>query len=777
MNLFATASCGVLATALLSGVAYGQAADQVPSAVETVIVTAQKRAEDVQDVPVSISAFSRNTLEAAGVQDVRDLRRITANLNLTTSLQVTNTRVMIRGIGTAANSAIEPSVATFVDGAYVARVGSLLAGLNDIASVAVLRGPQGTLFGRNASMGAIDLRTGDPSRNFGGEVRGSIGNYGSRRFTGMITGPLAENIAGRLSVLAYTLDGYGVNDLDGRRVGQQDSFSVRGGLRWEIAPTLTWTVKGDYQHITGNGRPVLTVLASSVTPTFAANWKARLDPDGAGPLVGETPYLDRTYSRHVYQEQSGNLNDYQTGFVSDLTWQGPLGHEIKLISAYRDWHDLQLEGSSAIVPLPLQSRLSTFDSASHSEELQIVSPTSLFGGKVNYVAGLYYFKEDYDIDQAADLYPAYCNVFLKNTSTAARVAACNANPLHNAAVSYFDQTTKSYAAYLQGTYRVTDAIGVTGGIRYTKDEKDGLFRALSPNPTASQANEVTTLAVEQDKVTYRVDVTYRPSEDVMLFVNYSTGFKSGGFDSSPGTTPVGAANRTFRPETTTDWEVGVKSELFDHRLIANVNLYRTDISDYQFRTFDGVRSRVRNNGELRQQGVEFDLVARPTTPLTMTLSGAYLDSKYLDFRGAPALPGFGTPQDLTGTRPPYAPKWQGAASAQYIGDLVGGMTWLARSDISFTSSQNLSASADNNPQAIQKGYALVGARLAVRGPGERWEVAVSGQNLTSKDVCVGIFNQGNLAAYGIVSSVTGLGVLRCTLNEPRTVALEVKSRF
>ncbi|PZQ57237.1 MAG: hypothetical protein DI570_20195 [Phenylobacterium zucineum] len=149
--------------------------------VEEVVVTAQKRAENVQDVPISVTAFSGKALEAAGVQDVRDLRRVAPNLNLTTSAQQTNTRVMIRGIGTAGNTAIEPSVASFVDGVYIPRVGALLAGLNDISSVEVLRGPQGTLFGRNASMGAINMRTTDPQRDLTSDLTAQVGTAAAAR--------------------------------------------------------------------------------------------------------------------------------------------------------------------------------------------------------------------------------------------------------------------------------------------------------------------------------------------------------------------------------------------------------------------------------------------------------------------------------------------------------------------------------------------------------------------------------------------------------------------
>ncbi len=767
MALLAAAPCAAFAQAQAD-----------PVGLEEVVVTAQKRAENVQDVPISITAFSGETLKQAGVNDVRDLRRIAPNLNITTSSQQTNTRVIIRGIGTAGNTAIEPSVASFIDGIYIPRVGSLLAGLNDIASVEVLRGPQGTLFGRNASVGALNLRTTEPSDRLGGEFFLSGGDYGRARGSAILNVPVSDDLAARVAVLGYRTDGYGRNELTGKRLGQNTGFSTRAAVRWNITPELKWVLRGDYQNLTGDGQNIITVVERSVAPTAAANLRTRLDPDGAGPLVGSTPILDSTYRRVVRQESEGDLADYQTGVASDLTWELGSGYQIKLISGYRDWHNDQYQVSTGSLPLALSSRLGTFDSQSHSEELQILSPETLLGGRLNYVAGLYYFEEEYDIGQVVDVYPQFCEVFIRNTSTAARLAACRASPLLNASLIYFDQTTKSYAAYAQATYKLTEQFAVTGGIRYSKDDKTGQFRALTNNAAAAQSPEVTQLGLEQDKITYRLNGTYRPSDNVMLFASFATGFKSGGFDTSAGTTgAIGRANRTFNPETTENIEVGIKSEFFDRRLIANVTAYRMDIAEYQFRSFDGVQFRVQNNGEVRQQGIELDMVARPIPPLTLTLAGAYLDSQYTEFVGGPPLPAFTAPQDLTGERLPYSPKWQGATSAQYIGQLGSNMTWLARFDMSFTSSTNLSASGDNNPDARQKGYQLYAGRIAIRGPEERWELALVGQNLSNETYCLGIFNQPNNAALGVNNPVTGGTLLRCTLNEPRTISLEARARF
>lgn len=757
--------------------ALAQAANQ-GVAIEEVVVTAQKRAENVQDVPISVTAFSGETLKAAGVQDMRDLRRITPSLYLATSSNTSNTRIMLRGIGTSGNTAIEPSVATFVDGVYVPRIGSMLAGLNDIASVEVLRGPQGTLFGRNASMGAVLIRTTEPGREFGGEASATVGTYGMRRASAMGDLPINDAIRTRVSILGYEGGGYGRNDLTGKRIGRNDGFSARAAVTWDIIDSLTWKLRGDYQNLSGDGYNTVTVVATTVTPQTLANWQTRLDPDGTGPLVGVLPYTSDTYSRRVRQSTEGDLKDFQSGLASDLTWDLSNGYQLKLISGWRDWSNVQYQASQGNVPLELQRRTTFADSQNHSEELQFLSPDTLMGGKLNFVSGLYYYKEAYDIGQNIDLSPEYCEVFIKNTSTAARLAQCRANPLIGASYYRFTQDTESFAAYAQANFKVTDQIELTGGLRYSQDDKSGKYRGITRNPAAAQAPEVTDMALKEDKVTYRLAGNYKPNDDIMLFASFSTGFKSGGFDSAAGTTaPVGATARTFLAEQVENVEVGIKSQLMDRRVIVNATAFRTTIDDMQFRSFDGVQFRTRNNGRARQQGVEFEATARPIPPLTVTVAGTYLDSEYLKFPGAPALPAFTGTQDLTGQRLPYSPKWQGVVSAQQVGDLVNGWTWLARADLSMSSKVNLATAGDNNPEALQKGYSVLSARFVIRSPEQKWELGVFGQNLTNEAFCTGIFNQPSNAAFGLNNPVTGGTALRCTLNDPMQLGAEIKARF
>lgn len=776
---------------------------QAPAAQEdgrnVIVVSAQKRDEDIQDVPISISAFNEAALDEAGITDIRDLRNIAPSLNLATAPQLANTRVEIRGIGTSGNTAIEPSVALFLDGAYVPRTAALVSGLNDIRSVEVLRGPQGTLFGRNASMGAMLVNTNEPSNRFEGKLSLLAGNYNRLKGEGMINVPLTDNFSVRAAVLGDGRDGYGHNLLTGKDISFSDTFSGRLSAAWDISDSIRWVVRGDYQHTTGDGIPISTVVAESVTPTFAANWRARLDPDGAGPLVGQTPILDQTYTHDVNQESEGNLNDYTVGFTSNLSWDLEGGWQVKLINAWRDWNDNQYQVSSGTLPIKMPGREGFFASESKSHELQLLSPDDLLDGKANFVAGLYAYEEDFYIGDYRFLNNDFCNIFIRNTTADTpagtrqrRVDYCNADVgLPYSSYTNFNQNTQSWAAFWQGTYDIVPEWDVTLGVRYSSDEKSGVFdqRSLTtPIPgivsgtiasVDAAATENTVLATDGTKMTYRLGTTYQLNDDVMLFATWSTGYKSGGFDSGRNATVVGQA-RIFAPETTENIEAGAKTTLFDGLLVANATAFRTDVDNYQFRTYDGISFAVRNNGSIRQQGVEFDVTAYPVEQLTVNVAGTWLDSEYTDFRGAPNWPGLTVPAavDLTGERVPSSPEWQLAGYARWEDTVPGfaGWEWSARAGFQYVDDRMLSAAGDNYPLNNESSFMTYDARFALRND-DGLQIALIGQNLTNDIACTSRYAQPNNAGLGLVNTVQGGTALRCVVTPPRTYAVEVSKTF
>lgn len=740
------------------------ASDATTGLSEEIVVTAQKRSENAQKVPISLTALSQGALEKASINNVQDLQRVVPSFSAYRAPQAANTRLSIRGIGSSGNAAIEPSVGAFVDGIYIPRPGPLLAGLNDIASVEVLRGPQGTLFGRNASVGAISFHTTEPKSTLEELASLEYGSFNRVRATAIANIPVTSSLATRLAVLYDRFDGYGLNTLDGGRFGNSRTFSVRASARWDVTSSLRWILRGDYQAQRGDGATTISVDASTVTPTAAANFAIRLN--------GLQPILNDTYSFRVRQITGGHLTDDQFGIASDLSLE--VGkYTLRLLSGYRDWDNRQSERDISLTAADLFGRDAYYRSKSHSEELQLVSPADQ---RLTFVGGLYYFREDYTIGTVINLEPGYCPIFIKK-ALPTRLAACLAGPQQNASNNLFNQVTESFAGYGQATFKITPTWDVTGGLRYSQDNKNATLQSLTLNSAAGiiSVTDNAVLKFDGGKLTYRANTTFRPTRDVMLFGTVSTGYKSGGFDS--GTGSVLGNNRVFQPEETTNYEVGVKSELFSRKLLVNATAFRMDISNYQLRSYNGVAFSVRNAGSIRQQGVEFEVTGHLTPDLTLGVSGTRLFSKFTDFRNAPNLPGFGGIQNLTGTRVSFSPDWQGVASADYRRDIGHNLAVGLNTRLSFVSDIDVGSAGDHNPQGIQPGYALLGARLSLYGRDDRWEVALSGENLTEKGYCTLRYSQTFGGPLGLNDVVSGGTVQRCVLGEPRVVRVSGKIRI
>jgi iron complex outermembrane receptor protein len=289
--------------------------------------------------------------------------------------------------------------------------------------------------------------------------------------------------------------------------------------------------------------------------------------------------------------------------------------------------------------------------------------------------------------------------------------------------------------------------------------------------------EETILGMERDdsKTTGFANVNWYVTEEIMLFATWSSGYKSGGFNSQGGAAPLGE-RRIFDPEETTNYELGVKSTLLDGSMTANVTLFRTDLDDFQDRAFDGLSFVVVNAGELRQQGVEVDINWTPIEPLRIIAGIGYLDSEYLEFEGAPPLPG-GEAQDLTGERRNFSPEWQTSLVADWTQAFGNGMEWFVGGSWSWVDEQNVGTSSNNNPQTVQDSYSLLNANVGLRSASGNWDVTLFGYNLTDEDYCGSIFNQGFGGPIGAEDAANNTSVQRCVLGAPQTWKLNMAYRF
>ena len=798
--------------------------------IEEIIVTAQKREQSLQDVPISITTFSGEFLEDSGIDTLQQLGQYTPNLSLASSGQLANNRIILRGVGSVGNSAIEPSVAVFVDGIYIPRPSSVIGTLTDLEIIEVLRGPQGTLFGRNASMGALNIRTRKPEDEFSGDIRASFGDYDHVRVAGALSGAFSPGIAGRLAFQYSDRDGYGENSYtengSDNDVGTWEDGSVRGKLFFEPAPDLDITLTGDFSRII-NGGGVIEVLSGSVQPEYLValrRFLSRTDP--LTMPSGEVPDTADGFDNNVHQDHRDFAEDEQWGIAGDINWR--LGdHTVRSLTGYRKWSNDTLNESVIRLPMDLIRRVTFYDVETVSQELQLLSPT---GGRIEYVAGAYFYQEDYGIDQSFDHGQDFCSPFVHNlfasyladfnfSPRAARAIAggvsrdCNAATQTDTVSTRFRQEVSNFALYGQLTFNVTEQLRVTGGVRWTDSNKDGSFLSLVNNPISappSPENPFTIdlripedhpdLEYDEEEITWLANLSYHPVESVMLFATYATGFRSGGFNPEgfDSVAEASGADRVYETETVDNIEVGAKGGLFDNRVVVSLNYFHTQISDLQNRRFDGVNFLMQNVDELTQQGVELDIQARPLDQLYTVLGVSYLDSSFGDFPDATSLPaeiadyrtslqlsrflGFPPAQlptrDLTGDRNHFSPKWQLSLVAEWSDRIpVHGLGWFVRGEYQYVADQNIGADTNQAPQTIQPGYDIVNARLGLRGANDGWEISSFVRNVFDQDYCQVIFIQALATTLSLVDPATGGGMQRCVVGAPRTWGVEAAYRF
>ena len=765
-----------------------------------IVVTAQKRSENVQDVPISIAAFSGDTLEKNNVVNLEGLTKVTPNLSVAKGAQTSYVRLAIRGIGAASNTTVEPSVAVFLDGAYVPRVGAVISSMLDMESVEVLRGPQGTLFGRNASVGAVSFHTARPKYNdFSGEFTGETGNGDRYKASGYVNVPVGDKAAFRFAASQQWFSGYWHNELDNKRVGGTTDTILRGSFRGEVGP-VEWTFRADYSKIKGDGATNIDFDRSSVSDAQWAFFSGFL---GAPDTDLNDSKLNQFLTAHV--------DDEQWGLNSTLSWDVGGGSTVRLINAYRDWNNEQLDGDVVFTPTPIASRTGLFDSEAQNHELQFISPAEKWlDGRLDLVAGLYYFHEKYRQGELLHMNSQFCN---KLVPAGPGRNACNAfqgsTGGTNATVQSVHQTVDSYAAYAQANFHFNDQFFATVGGRFSKDVKEGSYNQTT-NPfmaTVRAAESLTLPDIDDSRFTYRLGLNYEPNDDILIFGTYSTGYKSAGYNSGAGspslttipvvpptvppTTVFVPERRVFDRETTENFELGAKTSWLDHKLTLNLTFYRMDIKGFQDRAFDGTSFTVRNAGNLRHQGFEFDGVAKPIKNLSLFASLAYLDSEFTKYDNAAGLPGcaanpvvctsvgLGSTQNLKGEPATFAPKWTGRVGFDWTGDIGShGLTWDFNSNLSFVSKQFGGLVNDANPQTIIDGYALLGARATINGANDRWSVSLFGNNLLNKQYEAGNLYQFLEGSLGLRNGVfPGSTAVRRLHADPRTYGLSATFRY
>lgn len=726
---------------------------------DVITVTAQKRQENIQDVPISVTAITAEVIQESGVNDVTDLSFLVPNFQINPGGQVVAPRVGIRGVNSVSNQGIEPSVGIFVDGAYVPRPGAIMGNLFDIQQVEVLRGPQGTLFGRNTPIGAVNILTNRPEDAFGGSVSVEAASFGSYGAQGHLTGPLADNLTGRIALSYYKQGAYLENTFDNEDELEREDFGVRGRLLWDITETIEADLVVDHQTIDHSG-----AAQELVTGTVPQAFKDRVLA-----LFGDEVDDSDTYDYRINHNHGDDGRVDQTG--ATLTFNIGMGdHTLTSITSARQFTEESKGEEVMRLPidfLPREGELS-FDNA--SQEFRIASPT---GQTLEYVAGLFLYEEEFTNISVFGLGDDYCNIFLDSIGQSSNVEICNANP-ERAQEEDFTQELSSTAVFGQATFNVSDALSVTGGLRWTRDDKEAVYERVINNPAiqrvASAPEPIQELETSSEAVDWLANIRYFVNDDIMLFATASTGFKSGGFNSN-----AGSQDRVFAEETSETYEAGLKSTLFDGLMTANATVFRTDVNDFQERSFDGIAFEVRNAGGVRLQGIELDARASPVEQLDILVGISYLDSEFTDFRGAPGLIG-GPVQDLTGERRTESPEWTTSLAISWTDDIPGTqLEWFVRGEHQFVDEQLYQV--NNDPQSRDPSYNLANFRAGLSNPGSDWEVTAFVRNAFEEEYCTRLQNQVLAGLFGGVNRTENTTVMRCIVGRPRTFGVEASKRF
>ena len=589
---------------------------------EEVIVTATKRAESLQDVPVTVTAFTADTIQEAGIINADDLAVLTPALSINTNFSPFNARMTIRGIGTAQNDpALEPSVGLFVDGVFFGRTGLGASDLTDIERIEVLQGPQGTLYGKNTNAGAISVVTKMPNiEETEGYLEAGVGNYGMGEVTAAASGPLSDTVAYRLSGNMRQRDGY-FDNAGGDDLNDADDWNVQGKLLWEATDQLSFLLNATHVERDTTCCGADAIQSESVNNLLAGRGlpSDRNDPFDYDVAVDVDSQFDL----------ESDLISVTIGYDSD--WGS-----ITSITAWNDYEYSQSTDAdrSQLDIFYIENEQYAGDSI--SQELRI---NSELGDSIEYQLGLFYLEQTTERGKGQP-FTFIGEDFLtigvqQDLALPAPLPFLAAPGDFLVADNVWD--TETLAVFGQATWHIGDTWHLTGGIRWTDEEKEASLFTESTSTAPSEAilglslldSVAAPVDADFERSTDNVDWLMRLSHDVgdsaMVFISASTGTKSGGFNGVSGG-PDGPEDREFDDEETTNYELGIKSTALDNRLRINATAFYTVVENYQQQEQNptGVGTFVSNEAEIEVSGIDLDVAAQPLPNLTLTAGLLYM---------------------------------------------------------------------------------------------------------------------------------------------------------
>lgn len=698
--------------------------------VGTIIVTAQKREQNLQETPLSITAVTADALEQRGVSTIEELASLVPNLTSTNGPQgSSDANFFVRGVGQfdfiITN---DPGVGVYLDGVYLGRTVGALLDTGGVERIEILRGPQGTLFGRNTLGGAISVVSVEPDPGaYFGEASATLGSRERYEAEALVNVPLGQSAALKAFGFYREQEGPVENVLNSDTYGDIERYGAQASLLLEPSENIRLIVRGDYTADRGSPNGTVNV---GINPAFPF-----LPPDVTDDRS------DKFYDTFQANDPDNELDIWGISATAEFD-AGPL--LIRSITAYRELEGLTTADSDGTA-YTLYDQTSVIDQNQFSQELQFVG--TALGDRLEYLVGLYYFKEEARQIQNLCFAPL-------------TAAILGLQPRFGPCVTWMqdnDQTTTSYAIFGQASYDFSDALSVTLGGRYTWEDKEILTTQSFDLPGGITAVPIVAgLADELDfqEFTPRIGIDWQATPEILLFASYAKGFRSGGFNGR--LVVPNDEVPTFEADTNDAFEIGIKSDLLDNRLRLNLTGFYSKYKDIQQTISDPVvQFRVANAGDAELYGIEAEATIVPTANALVNLALGYTSSSFEDVDPLAGI--------AAGNRLPFSPEITFAVGAQYeIEGSFGSIT--PRADLRYQS--DVFFSPFNLPLEQQEGYAILDLRLTYSSPGGRFSITGAVENVTDEEYFT--FGQDAVAAQGVAYAQIGL---------PREYSVTLRANF
>jgi iron complex outermembrane receptor protein len=809
----------------VAGSGWAQQPSNQPALAE-IIVTAQKREQNIQDVPISVIALSAQQLKDGGVTDVKNLQALAPGLTVTSTTSENVTTVRIRGIGTVGdNPGLESSVGIVIDGVYRPRNGVGFGNLGEIEQIEILEGPQGELFGKNNDAGVISIVTKRPSTKFGVTAEATGGNYNDKEINASVTGPVGAIAAARFYAGYQKRDGFlhintGLGPNTDNKTDNRNMYTMRGQFLVTPSDAVSFLVIGDYSKRNESCCGAVQVAEGPFGPGIA-NALASIPALGGqtGAVAEATPPLS-PFNRQAYANQPLTQQIRDLGISAQLDWDLGLG-KLTSITAWRDntiisGNDVDYTGIDILQQPGNQGNLTDFKQA--SEEIRFAGKS----GPLDWLVGGFFSSEILTSNSAIYAGSAW-DLYISGLASAAGgatppnfllIPGFTGSPPGQTFIpgvsgqqDFFHQTSKSYAFFTNETYNITQGLDLTAGLRFTSEKKtadsnyvnpDGgsaCGRLLRPSGIATSPyspafllgygcatlfnpffnGHSTNQSLTESNVSGTVKLSYRFSDDLMTYVSWANGYKAGGFNLARVTASTGPEgvltpnfDTAFPRETVQSYEIGIKSMLADRTLRLNASVFDQKYTNFQLNTYNGIQFVVSSIRKVESKGAEFDTSwATPLSGFSLSGGVTYAFTNITNFGESLSL---FAPSTLTGSPPrlnnrlSFAPMWSGVVAATYTVPLSSTLEFHANVNEKYNSSYN--TGSDLDPRKLQGGYGLLNARLGLGAPDGKWTVEIWGANLANKGYYQVAFDAP--IQYGQIDAF---------LADPRTFGITARTKF